>query len=612
MEKIEKETAKEEGSSKGDSSFDMTQFWRDEDLTTCLIADLDKRVKKDKPVKLAVFYTGLSAIGKDPLNLFLRGESGVGKTYDTVEALKYFPQEYVWYLGAISRKSLVHSHGVLLNKYRKPIDWDDKPEKPKQKDFQKDDKNSFKKALQDYQNKARAKREELRDSYTLVDLTHKILVFLESPDYETFMMLRPILSHDKEEIEYQFVDKTGKGQLQTRRVKLRGWPATIFLTCDNKYMVELATRSFTATPDDSELKILGANILTNVKASLPWRYKQETQTFKALNSLLRFLFDKLTKSQADVVVPFLNLYSVFPHQITRDMRDFQHFVQLLQTITLLPYLQRPHMKEGETDFLLSTLEDLGVAMEIYRQIFETTRTGTEKRILDFYHTIVKTRDSWYLKELTLEYNEKFRKKLSEESIRVMLNRLDQIGYVNSQRDDEDKRKNLYLPLMKEEEKDKNALVPISRLDLRLELEKGYESWKNNIPEKTSFYVYGKSPTKDGLWEEVETNLCEIGRLILEDKKTFTDETISSIRMSSNEDSQPKNEIKLEISQNLISREHLGSFEAIDEGKLGISCPYCKSHGKDMWFASDSDLRTHIKASHEEKASSSEKTKNDMW
>lgn len=171
---------------------------------------LSKTVKRDETTKKLAFLTGLSAYTPEPINLFLRGEGSIGKTYNVVESLKYFPKEDVWLLGGLSRTALVHSYGVLVDKNGDLILPSQKPDK---------------KASED---EKEAWRNRLRDSYYLVDLTSKILVFLDAPNFDTFMALRPILSHDAHEISYRFTDKTSKGQLQTQHVVIRGWPSTIF------------------------------------------------------------------------------------------------------------------------------------------------------------------------------------------------------------------------------------------------------------------------------------------------------------------------------------------------------------------------------------------------
>lgn len=471
------------------STDNAVEIWRTEKLTDYILRDLDRRVKRDKSTKLSVFFTSLSAYLPDPVNLFLKGPSGVGKTYNVVETVGYFPQGPegdIWFLGGLSPKALIHDHGELLNKDGEPLDLTERPVKPKKRHYK--EEAEYQEAYERYKEKMKAWVEEIRNSYTLIDLTHKILVFLESPEYNTFKMLFPILSHDTERIEYRFTDKTSRGQLRTSRVVIQGWPATIFLSTDRKYMEELSTRSFTATPEASQEKIIDANVLTNLKASFPWQYNHETEETETIKKLVSSIKNQFSNG-VDVVVPFPNLHELFPKEIIRDMRDFAHFIQLMKTVTALNLYQRPFMKRGNSKFIISTVEDVRKTLEIYCEVFETTRTGTEQRILTFYHEIVKPKDTWYLKELTAKYNEEHNRKASSETIRRVLLRLSEIGYVDVRKDDEDKRLNIYEPLVKEEEmstiKHNLEMWTLSKE----ELEKGFKTWRKNILHKTPFYYY---------------------------------------------------------------------------------------------------------------------------
>jgi len=511
------------------------EIWRTVDLISYVLNDLEKRVKKDKATKLSVFFTGLSAYLPQPINLFLKGESGVGKTYNVVETLKYFPQEDIWFLGGLSPKALIHDYGTLLNKHGEPLDLTEKPVKPKKSHY-KDDFGDFKEAeyreaLERYKEQLKAWSEEIRSSYTLIDLSHKILVFLESPEYDTFRMLFPILSHDTERIEYRFTDKTSKGQLRTSRVVIQGWPATIFLSTDRKYMEELATRSFTITPEASKEKIKEANVLTNLKACFPWQYNHETEETETIKKLVLNIRNQFSNN-VDVVVPFMNLHELFPKEIVRDMRDFQHFVQFLKTVTALHFYQRVFMKVGDRKFLLSTVEDVKKTLEIYCEVFETTRTGTEARILDFYNEVVKTKDTWYLKELTAKYNAGHARKASSETLRRMLLRLSEIGYVDIQKDDDDKRLNVYKPLVSETEKSTIRHNLEMWTLSRSELEKGFKTWRKKILHTTPFYCYKNFD--ENTWGEHEIH--EIFPFIFNE---------GVCRISSNEDLRLKTEKKPE-------------------------------------------------------------------
>jgi len=586
----------------------FVEVWRSRNLIDYVLSDLEKRVKRDRPTKLSVFFTGLSAYLPEPINLFLKGESGIGKTYNTMQTLAYFPEEDVWSLGGLSPKALIHEHGVLLNKYGEPIDLDEKPIKPKKKDYESEEE--YREALKEYREELKAYVEEIRNSYTLIDLSRKILVFLEAPEYETFRMLYPILSHDKREVEYRFVDKSAKGPLRTVRVKIRGWPATIFCTTDRRYMEELSTRSFTVTPEISREKISEANRLISYKSSFPWEYSEETRTIKALiESLKRQLADGKT----DVLIPFPNLDELFPSEITRDMRDYQHFNQFLRALTALHFYQRPFIKLSDgRRFVVSTVEDVKEAMKIYSELFETTRTGTEQRILSFYHDIVKTKDSWLLSDLVRAYNEKAERKVSSETVRRWLERLSEIGYVNIEKSDLDKRLNTYEPLVKEEKskiRQKLEMWTISSL----ELEKGFKEWLEKIHNtrgletKQKFFAYknlevelstAKVENKDlGKWGEVDISIEELAKIVLGESSSeiFSFNSEGDVLWISQE---PKTESVPEKKPEII---HIGENRGIVDNsntpKGLIRCEFCARQGKPVFFATKADLESHMRAFH---------------
>ena len=70
---------------------------------------------RDVVTKLVVFLTGFSAFSEEPLNLFLRGPSSIGKTYVAMQTLKFFPQRSVMLLGGLSPTALVHDYGDLID-----------------------------------------------------------------------------------------------------------------------------------------------------------------------------------------------------------------------------------------------------------------------------------------------------------------------------------------------------------------------------------------------------------------------------------------------------------------------------------------------------------------
>jgi len=67
-----------------------------------------------------VLYTAISAY-LSPLNLALKCESGSGKTYSTIQTLKFLPPEDIQYVGSQSPKVISHENGLLLDKNGEPI-----------------------------------------------------------------------------------------------------------------------------------------------------------------------------------------------------------------------------------------------------------------------------------------------------------------------------------------------------------------------------------------------------------------------------------------------------------------------------------------------------------
>jgi len=418
-------------------------------------------------------------------------------------------------------------------------------------------------------------------------------------------MLYPILSHDTERIEYRFTDKQAKGPLRTVKVVIEGWPATIFLTTDRRYMEELSTRSFTVTPEISKEKIEEANKLTNLRVSFPWEFSEETEETRSIKALIESLKRQLADGKTDVVIPFSNLYELFPKAIVRDMRDFQHFIQFLKALTILHFYQRPIIRIGDRRFVVSTVEDVKRALEVFSELFLTTRTGTEERILKLYHEVVKAKEGWYLQELTAKINEVCVKKVSSDWVRkVLLQRLMDIGYVTVEEDSEDRRRNVYRPLVKEEVE----LAEIRRfldspLILSSKLEEGFKKWLENIGGKsgleikTKIFAYKTLDVEKETWGETEIPIHEFSNMVLgsnsEIFSSISKQVFPPIFFKPKEASD--SEMKVEISGKTDFRQSSANFEA--ETPKGLECAFCKAQGQRVLFATKHDLDLHLRAFH---------------
>ncbi|MBN2260472.1 MAG: hypothetical protein JW702_07995 [Clostridiales bacterium] len=542
-------------------------FLENPELMRTIFNDLSRRVKHDNVTKSAVLVSGISAYLPEPLNLFEKGQSGSGKTYNAIETLAYFPQEDIWYLSGMSPKALVHQKGVLLDKDGEVIDLNEKPNRPKKSQYR-NREEEYNKDYREYQENIVQFNERLKDSYNYINIENKIFVFLETPNGETMRMLFPILSHDKRRVEYRFVNKGSSGNLRTDKVVVEGYPSAIFLTTDRQYVEELATRSFTVSPESCEEKIESANELTNLKASLPWECTKETSSFVMTKTLIENIRKILSDNKLDVILPFLELHEIFPKSASRDMRDFSHFTQFVKAWTIFHIHQRPCLERYEKKYVLSNSYDVVCCHKIFKDLIETTRTGTEKRILDFYKTYMMNSDSGFnVSDLTTKYNEESKTKLSDYTIRNWLNRLNEIGYVEKTEDSSDKRKYFYKPLLKNAEILENVGKIENPEDLLFKIEKGFKLWKKNIGSNNDILL------KEKINSESEISLDDLERIILVNKKnvlSYSENVFNDYNkpeLTSDSKNNPKKSLKME--NQTFSTNSKGFIEQVEETPLPL-------------------------------------------
>jgi hypothetical protein len=197
------------------------------------------------------------------------------------------------------------------------------------------------------------------------------------------------------------------------------------------------------------------------------------------------------------------------------MRDFQHFIQFLKAFTILHLYQRPCLTMNDKKYVLATVQDVVNSRSIFKELFESTRTNTEQRILTFYYEFMMGYGKCRVSELTTEYNKSGKRRLSDFTIRSYLERLNEIGYVEKREDSSDKRVNLYIPLVKEKQEllDK-PLDSTNQIDLATVLKNNYEMWKNNICKAQVTY------TKN-IFEDTTITLTELETLILGSEKIIS-------------------------------------------------------------------------------------------
>lgn len=162
-----------------------------------------------------------------------------------------------------------------------------------------------------------------------LDLTKRVLIFLDEPEFHTIALLKPLLSHDEFEHEYHFVEKeSGK----TRKMVLRGWPSTTFCAVRSKYTLEFTSRWFTASPEIGAEKIID---VIDVKARMDAHpeYFVEDFEFKVWQQVFQTLHDK---GPLKVQIPYAETMGKYVRrEAPEDMRTYDMLSGLIKASTVL-------------------------------------------------------------------------------------------------------------------------------------------------------------------------------------------------------------------------------------------------------------------------------------
>ena len=415
----------------------------DYNLLVRYMEDIRKNVKEDETTKRILFLAGISAFTTSPINLFLRGPSSIGKTYVTVQTMKYFPPKNTIYIGKLSPTAIAHDYGVLIDERTgEEFSEYDAPNKDDYKTLN-DGKNidhpAFTKAKKEW-------KEKLKNSFYAVNLENKILVFLEAPEYETFMMLRPILSHDVYEMSHKITGKTDGGGHRTKHIKIRGFPATVFCTTQLDYIEELSTRSLTHTPDMNPEKYTKAVQLIGEKSAFPWLYEEDDPETTALKERLALIIKSFGQHRR-VVIPYgERLSRAYKAMMPRDMRDYTKLQDMIKASAILHMDVRPVIMVGDKPAIVATFTDLYNSASIFASIEESTRSGLSGYLIRLFYDIIFKDwvDSTFTIKTITDYRGIYRDmtglNIGRSTFYGYLKSLQEVGWIEMEQNKDDKRR----------------------------------------------------------------------------------------------------------------------------------------------------------------------------
>ncbi len=341
-----------------------------------LIEDyLNTKIKKDPLLVKQLLRVCLSAYTNEPINVGLLAPSSEGKTYATVQVTEIFPQEDVISVGRISPTALIHQHGVLVDSEGNSLK--ERLDKLQIQIFEAEKDNNRKEVFKLKQ----IRTDMLKIAKNLVDLNHKILLFLDNPSTQTYELLKPIMSHDKKEIVYKTTK--GDGSLTVKETIIRGWPAVIVCSAKNEakneVWSEIATREIILSPNTDVTKYHAANKLTSVKMGMPTlltNNDKDKVITKFYVARIKDSLTKLCKDDNNVVFNVLHekIANLFPHNEGITMRHLKRLMSFINIETLINANSKmkiefkEHNKEESQIFVVTSLKSIADAIKILGNI----------------------------------------------------------------------------------------------------------------------------------------------------------------------------------------------------------------------------------------------------
>jgi hypothetical protein len=467
---------------------------KEEPIAFCLNVILKEAREEDSLVK-QILCTMLSAYTYNPCNLAINSPSGEGKTYILHKVGEKFPKEDTMFLAGMTDKALFHRQGVLVIKNEngeyESIDGKiaeiDLEIQDKENELENTKDKNLKQGLRSViEGLKNEKRDLLKDAKKLIDLSHKILVFLDTPRPELFNALMPLLSHDKFEVEYEFVD-THNG-IKTKTNVLRGWPAVIFAQAIDyshyQRYPEIQRRFIITNPKMCAEKYKQAVDLIGDKFGLPdFAYQEKVvsdeqkekvrEIIKGIKQKILDVCSGIEPGKNNVIIPFNEILTklLLPKDKAFDMTTANRFFGFLSLLPLISIDKRPRLvlrKKG--DPVIQTIpfalfEDLQEAMflmeyangvrpyvlEWYYDVFLdafNSKTTADSKENSRGETIIESRIALTTEQLVEKTKDVYKqsyttKKILETYVHPLINQ----GYIDKTNSELDKRANIYYPVI---------------------------------------------------------------------------------------------------------------------------------------------------------------------
>lgn len=321
---------------------DVSQF---QPLSGSKLAEiLGLTIKQDHTNKIVTFLCEFSAFtGDSQFNISYNAPSSTGKSFIPTEIAKLFPKDDVIEIGYCSPTAFFHDVG---------------------------------------------RYEKQRNCY-VVDLENKILIFLDQPHTLLLQHLRPLLSHDKKEINLKITDKTQKFGLKTKNVVLRGYPAVIFCTAGLKIDEQEATRFLLLSPEVNQEKIRQGISATLQKEADSIRYQEWLEENPERKSLKLRIEAIKQEGISEIKLESIDqiqekFFAKNPRLKPRHQRDIKRLIAIIKSIALLNLWWR----ERESSTITANKADVEEGFAIWENISTSQELNLPPYIYNLYQEVI--------------------------------------------------------------------------------------------------------------------------------------------------------------------------------------------------------------------------------
>lgn len=201
--------------------------------------------------------------------------------------------------------------------------------------------------------------------------------------------LRLVLSEG--ELRLATVVGHGPNNVETRIISTKGTPVYITTTIRNIVEDQLGSRCWLVNTNESEEQTKKVVNHIALRHSTPdwdsWK-EEEIQLRYLVNFFSYFRVSKVLGYEDfdDILIPYaVELATLFGMKEERMRRDYERLLNLIKTVTLLHYKQRPIIElPNGTKKLLSTLDDCKNALKIAEPFMTMTFLGLHTKSIEIY------------------------------------------------------------------------------------------------------------------------------------------------------------------------------------------------------------------------------------